>query len=57
MARDVRDAVCEAACDYVTGLNSPEFAAQFGGPEGLLNDLRKAVQAWCDELADTASAE
>lgn len=43
---DARDAACEAASDYVLGLNNAEFATLNGGTDALLDALRKAVSAW-----------
>jgi hypothetical protein len=44
--RDPRDAVCEAASDYLLGLKDGEFAELNGGLDDLHAALRKAVDAW-----------
>ena len=46
MARDPRDAVCEAASDYLLGQRDPEFRQLNGGMNALQNALRKAVDEW-----------
>lgn len=46
MSRDPRDAVCEAASDYILGQTDIEFARINGGIITLYNDLRKAVDTW-----------
>jgi hypothetical protein len=45
-SRDPRDAVCEAASDYLLGQVDAEFARLNGGMTGLRADLRKAVDEW-----------
>lgn len=44
--RDRRDAVCEAASDYMLGLGNREFAELNGGIEALQKRLRDALFAW-----------
>ena len=44
--RDPRNAVCEAASDYLLGVGTPKFAEMNGGIDVLLQRLRDAVFGW-----------
>lgn len=42
--------LCFAASDYIHALNSPEFAAVYGGLDSLLNDLLFFVDRWRETI-------